>query len=537
VFGRLRVIVMSVLLVAGAAVAAPAVTTEPAGAGELPVPIVFVHGFSGSGGQYETAAKRFASNGFPADRIRAFEYGATPSSALDAFIDGVRAEFGVDKVNVAAHSLGTSVMASYLNNATRAAKVAKYVALDGFPGCGTGVDCISIAAAPLTQSHVEVVSSPESFARQYEHFLGVPPATTDIVPEADPQVAGRAVNFPANSGTDGATLEVWEVDAATGARTTAEPAAEFDIGADGNWGPVGVDGDAYYEFKLERPGINDLHYYFQPFLRSDFLVRLNAAPPGSGSVLNTNRSDQHTAAVVIRYREWWSTHSSGRNDILQISTTSASQGDEPPKHILANVTTNSVIGIHVHDDAATPGQTTLNLLPYFPTQPFQTGVDVFMPAAGPPDGVVSFVNAPRGDTSRLQVINVPNWQSSTEGAVIVQFNDYVQSADAAGYIARFTARTCATLANIAAAGGHGSTEALLQVAVDALRQVAEAGGAVPVAIPPANDGPCRILIVWPLEEAESIQDAASAWGITPDQLHHVAGRLILLLVYLQAHAP
>ena len=42
---------------------------------------------------------------------------------------------------------------------------------------------------------------------------------------------------------------------------------------------------------------------------------------------------------------------------------------------------NGGIGIHIHDDAATPGESTLAALPYFSEQPFQSGVDVFMPAS------------------------------------------------------------------------------------------------------------------------------------------------------------
>ena len=37
-------------------------------------PIVFVHGGSGSGAQYETQAMRFASNGYPASYVRVHEY-------------------------------------------------------------------------------------------------------------------------------------------------------------------------------------------------------------------------------------------------------------------------------------------------------------------------------------------------------------------------------------------------------------------------------------------------------------------------------
>ena len=73
----------------------------------------------------------------------------------------------------------------------------------------------------------------------------------------------------------------------------------------------------------------------------------------------------------------------------------------------------------------------MDLLPFFPTQAFQTGVDVFMPPAEPADGTVSFVNAPRGDTSRLQTINTPNWRSS-ENRVTVTFNDFVQDIETWG---------------------------------------------------------------------------------------------------------
>src|SRR5918995_2577807 len=40
-------------------------------------PIVFVHGFFGSGSQYETPARRFASNGYPSTYVEAHEYHST----------------------------------------------------------------------------------------------------------------------------------------------------------------------------------------------------------------------------------------------------------------------------------------------------------------------------------------------------------------------------------------------------------------------------------------------------------------------------
>ena len=40
-------------------------------------PVIFVHGFVGSGGQFESQAMRFTSNGYPADAIGVEEYDST----------------------------------------------------------------------------------------------------------------------------------------------------------------------------------------------------------------------------------------------------------------------------------------------------------------------------------------------------------------------------------------------------------------------------------------------------------------------------
>ena len=171
------------------------------------------------------------------------------------------------------------------------------------------------------------------------------------------------------------------------------------------------------------------------------MVRMNLAPPNSQIVANTNLSDNHVAATVVRQKEWWTTHPTGQDDLLEIGTTSPSRGDQPPVDALTKVMSNGVIGIHVHDAAASPGDSTLDLLPFFPTQAFQTGVDVFMPAAEPVDGTVSFVNAPRGDTSRLQTINTPNWRSS-ENRVTVTFDDFVQDIETWGDCKRAKPSPC-----------------------------------------------------------------------------------------------
>jgi pimeloyl-ACP methyl ester carboxylesterase len=455
-----------------AAILLAASWSGPARAADPLLPIVFVHGGAGSGAQYASVARRFASNGYPPDRIRTFEYDSSSPAAiaaaparLDTLIDQLRTEYGVERVNLVGHSLGTLVAGNYLSVAARAAKIAHYVGVDGAsnPTCGVGdpdLDCMGIFRGSSgdvggrnvyfnnTQSHVEAATSPESFAAQYQFFTGEAPNTTLILPEPPGQVeiAGRAVDFPQNTGLDGATLWIWEVDAATGARKYAEPVATFAIGPSGDWGPVRINGQQSYEFELERPDSAAVqNLYYQPFIRDDYWVRLLSSSPNSGIVQNTITGPNHAAAVLIRYREWWTTHPSGQEDILQISTESPGRGDEPPVDVLQNVISSGIavgspVGIHVHDNPA-DGVSSLNVIPFFATQPFQTGVDVYMPATEPPDGTITFSSAPRGDTSRLQVLNTPNWASDGH-RITVQFNDYVQDINTWGECKRAKPSPC-----------------------------------------------------------------------------------------------
>ena len=422
------------------------------------LPIVFVHGGAGSGAQYGSVAKRMAGNGYPADRIRTYEYDSSSPDAIAAapagveeLVDQLRAQYGVERVYLVGHSLGTTVSTEYLLVPARAAKIAGYVGVDGrsISDCRAldpELECLGIFRGSTgmvgnehnvyfdsTQSHVEAATSPESFAAQFQFFTGQEPETTLILPEPEGQVeiAGRAINFPQNTGVCGATLQIWEVNPGTGQREDGEPVATLQLGPTGEWGPVPINGQQHYEFELLRPDTSlVLHLYYQPFIRSDYWVRLLSVPPDSPTLLHTVTGPHHAAAVIIRYREFWTTHPGGPTDILNISTRSPSMGDQPPVNALTNVPSDgidvptSVIGLHVHNNPAT-GESSLALIPYFGTVAFQNGVDVYMPATDPPDGTITFSSAPRGDTSRLQVLNTLNWASDTH-RIVVNLSDYVQ---------------------------------------------------------------------------------------------------------------
>ncbi|HEY8524586.1 MAG TPA: alpha/beta fold hydrolase [Acidimicrobiales bacterium] len=403
---------------------------------DVALPIVFVHGFAGSAQQFESQAIRFAANGYPQERIVAYDHDGAGLDidgyvqGLDQVIDETLERFDVDQVYLVGHSRGTLVSSSYLGDAGRAAKVAKYIALDGAP-CPTAVPCRAITQADLPgQAHVEVATSKESFVRQYEFLVGEEPEVVDIVPQRQPvELAGRAVNFPANTGREGAHLDVWEIDAETGARVGDEPHASFDLDADGSFGPFTVEHGAHYEWVLSAPDTDVQHHlYLQPYPRSSYLVRLLSSGPDSPTRQNTNVSDDHSAIIAMRMREWYANDrpevEGDQRDVLEISTRGPGIETEPVNAI-RDFMGNGTIGLHFHDDAATPGETTLAALPFFSEQPFQNGADVLMPAsdAEQPDGTITVTNVPRGDTDNPQTLNVPNWPSSRH-AISVMFTDY-----------------------------------------------------------------------------------------------------------------
>ena len=132
--GAVLALVVAALMPAGPA-AADAPEQKPAKLN----PVIFVHGFVGSGAQFESQQMRFTSNGYPQRLISVVEYDSTFAlntreqvyAKLDALIARATRRSGRPKVDVLGHSLGTSIMQEYLATPARAARVAHYVNIDG----------------------------------------------------------------------------------------------------------------------------------------------------------------------------------------------------------------------------------------------------------------------------------------------------------------------------------------------------------------------------------------------------------------------
>jgi hypothetical protein len=418
-------------------------------------PIIFVHGFAGSAAQFESQAMRFESNGYPANYISAYEYDSAaglspqfpPASVLtgvDQVVDAVLKDTGADKVDLIGHSLGTRVSQAYLKSSSeRAAKVAHYVNIDGqasadlpggvptlalwaerrpaaFPQAGEIVGATNITLPNVT--HVECATCPEAFVEMYKFLAGQASVTDKIVaePSGKIQLAGRAVIFPQNVGVQepGATLQIWEVDGKTGARTTSQPKATYPIGGTGAWGPFDARSSVNYEFCLLQETFMT-HYYFQPFIRSDYLIRLNTEIPGKGLSSHADTSDRQSNMLIMRNKEFWGDQGAD-SDVLTINGSNICTAAICPLDKL-------VIAIFVNDNGADGKSDLTAPIPYFfsAISFFISGADLYIPAANPPNGTIPLVLAPRGG-GKTQVINVPNWVCE-EDRISVQFNDFIQA--------------------------------------------------------------------------------------------------------------
>lgn len=131
------------LLAAGFALLLASVfgAATPSAAQTAPDPILFIHGFSGSAGNWNTMISRFQAAGYPSDRLYAITVSSTASNASNAnavanAVATLRSRTGAARVDIVAHSMGSLSTRYYLRNLGGTAVVDEWVSLGG-PNHGT----------------------------------------------------------------------------------------------------------------------------------------------------------------------------------------------------------------------------------------------------------------------------------------------------------------------------------------------------------------------------------------------------------------
>jgi hypothetical protein len=407
-------------------------------------PVLFVHGVESAGSNFASQEMRFESNSYPQSWVEALDYNSLGAAAsnytgeveeqIERAIAGLKQRSGKSQVVVVGHSEGTKVMYHYLAESAKAAEhrasVAAYVNIDGQEK-NAGVRTLAVwaersgptgpqgrhmeGAENVTMpdmTHVQSATSAQTFIQIYKFFRGTAPQH-DIVPQKSIQLAGKALEFPQNTGLAGDTVEVWPLNF-KGERTTKTPIASFPITdgseAGGAWGPVSAKAGQRYEFALVKPDAKTLHVYVEPFVRSDYDIRLLGSIPIEA---DTGKFPGSSGAVMIRYKEYWG-NEPGQNDELLVNRLEVCTPSLCPwaKKV------NAFFAFNWEGKE----ESTLNEEPALSKLPFIQAAQVFIPASEPPNAIVSYQLNSRGGGG-LRTLNVPNWEGVTN-PVQIFWNDF-----------------------------------------------------------------------------------------------------------------
>jgi hypothetical protein len=331
---------------------------------------------------------------------------------------------------------------------TRAAKVAHYVNLDGFPADALPGDVPTLALwsefgmfpsgeivgaenhVLPKHSHNEAATSPLSCGYIFKFFTGQDPQSTSVLRSGSIKLAGRAVYFPVNIGVgllESATLEIYDVNADTGARKHRRPAATYAIDATGNFGPFRARARTYYEFNIVRATANH-HFYIEPRIRSDYFIRLNTQPVGVGLGDQMTKNIDQTNLIITRNREWLGDQTDGYDDVLSINGINIVNAISAPA-------SHYTVAYFVYDLASDKLTNLSRPITDFPAllgSTFLSPVDVYLFGATPPDATIAIAEIPRGDCGSMHGINVPNWAIINPAAtftenVSIMLDDYIES--------------------------------------------------------------------------------------------------------------
>ncbi len=396
------------------------------------LPVVMMHGFLASGDTWANHAMRFRENGYESTQLYAFDWNTLSQSGnevlLDAFIDEVLSATGASQVDLIGHSAGGGLGYTYLSDSTRASKVAHYVHVassvqpapagangeiptlnlwsesDEIAAGGdiTGATNVKIADA----DHYQVATNEASFSAIFS-FLnsGKIACTTAIIAEEPVQFSGRVVTLGENTPLVAASVEIYEVSAATGLRISTSPETTLTTDSKGYWGPFSAKSNTNYEFRVVSadPADRVVHYYREGALRSNQFIYLRTFPPAGSTIallLNGVPENSVQSAVVI--------FSSSQAVVNGRDSLSAGGVDLSSAQYASPAKT--AIAYFLYDDG--DSQTSGSPVGFFGSFSFLNGVDVFFPAS-PETTIPIYFNG--------RTLNVKNW-ASDEGLIVPVFD-------------------------------------------------------------------------------------------------------------------
>ena len=165
-----------------------------------------------------------------------------------------------------------------------------------------------------------------------------------------------------------------------------------------------------YEFALVKPDAKTLHVYMEPFVRSDYDIRLLGSIPIEEEV---GKFPGSSGSVMIRYKEYWG-NEPGQNDELLVNGLEVCTPSLCPWQKKVNA--------YFAFNWEGKEESTLNEEPALGHLPFIQAAQVFIPAHEPPNATVSYQLSSRLGGG-LRTLDVPNWEGVTN-QVQIFWNDF-----------------------------------------------------------------------------------------------------------------
>lgn len=374
----------------------PAQSQSPCSA-TLP-PVVFVHGFLGSGDNWAEHARRLEAAGWCPDRIQVFDWNSIdragrPDSLLHVFVQKVLQRTDAGKVVLVAHSAGGGVCARLLSVPAKAALVSHYVHIGSGPLSAPpgGVpmlniyskgDRIASRAADIPGAvnlrleepdHLEVATCEAGFQAILDFVSPALPSSAKEGPRLMRrwQVSGRAVVLGENTPLPAAQVEVWPYDTLTGRRLSELPVWSGQADSSGHWsGFEATDGIAYTFVLKPRQG-RVVHYFLGSIRHHRRLTYLRALPSSGmpAMLLSGLPADSATSALAVF---------TANRAVIQGRDTLACNGI-PLSGPELTPATKTCIALFVYD-AGRDGIGTGRPMAMFSAAPFLNGADMILPS-------------------------------------------------------------------------------------------------------------------------------------------------------------
>jgi hypothetical protein len=371
-------------------------------------PIIFVHGFLGSGDNWAKQIQRFSSNGYCNERMFVFNWNTinrnkATDSLLNIFIDDVLQKTKATKVDLVGHSAGGGLCYNFLANSLYAAKVGHYVHIGsnkmktpaGKNGEVPTLNIYSIADMVVksggeipgainrkqtTTDHFEVATGEATFVQMYSFFNNQQqPVTANIVPLKKEQyrlISGKGLTLGENNPLSFDSVIAYSFNPETGKRNPnkRQPVNNSLTGwmtfsKEGDWG-FRVMGNSYLEFEVKPTNGRRIFYFFEPQVRSNQHMYFRTLP-GSGmmaAVLNQLPSSKEQTVLVIfsANRAVIAGRDSLAIDSIPISTPVIAPASK------------TMIAAFVFDDG--DGATSQQPIKAFSSLPFLGSIDILIPA-------------------------------------------------------------------------------------------------------------------------------------------------------------